>query len=167
MSARIADVVPLDLARDHARRGGGNTDGVAAMSRQALEILYRGGKDAYRRAVAALHPETRGWWAEQLEAAAAGGEEGERYGPTAEDLERFLLTAVAPADGQVRLPSAAHEALRRQACGQSLGPNRAGRLQAHNLHLDRQLERTLPLRLDLQAEFPLGAVTAPEDPAAT
>ena len=40
--------------------------------------------------------------------------------------------------------------MRRQAFGESLDPHRAARLQAHDMRLDRQFERTLGMLLKLQ-----------------
>jgi hypothetical protein len=160
----VAEALRSDARQDARERADLEAD--AALTQRALEILGWGGKDAYKRAVAALHPEMRGWWEEQLETA-EGAENHQRYGPTAPDLERFLLTEVAAADEQAGLRLAAQEAVRRQAHGQSLDPHRAGRLQLYDMHLDRQFERALALLLKLQAEFPMGEATAPDDPGAT
>jgi hypothetical protein len=118
-----------------------------AMTRRALEILGQGGRNAYRDALAALEPGTEAWWAERLEEE-ADEEEGRRS--AAASLREFLESDVADWYHRARAQLAHGPAIRRQAHGESLDPDRAAKLQAYDVRLDRQVERTLAVLLKLQ-----------------
>ncbi len=135
-----ADVAALEeLARDEAT------------TRRALGLLAQGGEGAYGAALAALDPGTRAWWEDALADEEEGEDEGEgRRRPTAAGLRRFLEAEVAGWCRRARAQLARNPAIRRQAFGESLDPGRAAKLQAYDLRLDRQLERTLALLLKLQ-----------------
>lgn len=130
-----------------------------AMTRRALGILERGGKGAYDRALAAVHETTREWWAETLADAEPAGDEvaddeeseSETWSATAADLRRFLETQVMDFYRSDRNQLLRNPAIRRQAYGQSLDPQRAEKLQSYDIRLDRQFERTLATLLQLQA----------------
>lgn len=123
--------------------------GDEAMTGQALAILSHGGRDAYKRALAALEAGTQQWWADNLANAEESGEE-ESWKPTAASLRRFLENEVAAWYRNARAQVAHNPAIRRQAFGESLDPDRAAGLQAYDLRLDRQIERTLAMLLKLQ-----------------
>ena len=70
--------------------------------------------------------------------------------PHCHGSERFLQEVVVPVYEQGRAQLRCSAAIRQQAHGQSLDPERACKLQAYDLRLDRQLERTLAMLLKLQ-----------------
>jgi hypothetical protein len=157
-------VGPLELSARQAVRSTKATEACElaeierdeAMTRRALEILGRGGPDAYRDALEALEPGTHAWWAERLEEE-ADEEEGCR--PTAASLREFLESDVAGWYRRARAQLAHGPAIRRQAHGESLDPDRAAKLQAYDVRLDRQVERTLAVLLKLQEVRRLTAET--------
>ncbi|MFZ1425473.1 MAG: hypothetical protein WAS21_01740 [Geminicoccaceae bacterium] len=120
-----------------------------AMTGQALAILSQGGRDAYKRALAALEAGTQQWWADHLDNTEDADEE-ECWRPTAASLRQFLENEVAAWYRNARAQVAHNPAIRRQAFGESLDPDRATKLQAYDLRLDRQIERTLAMLLKLQ-----------------
>lgn len=133
----------VDTQRDHA------ADRKA--SARALSILEHGGADAYARALAALHPETRSWWEDGL-----AGEYGDEraWVADAECLEAFLREEVTPADDAMELANAARPAVRLQAFGESLNPDRIERLMAIEARLDRQFEKSLSMLIQLRRMRP-------------
>jgi hypothetical protein len=155
---RPDDLSALQAVRATPRADAGTLEELErdeAMTRQALTLL-EGGSGAYGRALVALDPGTRAWWQDALENNAEGeddheDEEGkESWQPTSASLRRFLETEVATWYRRTRAQIARNPAIRRQAFGESLDPDRAAKLQAYDLRLDRQLERTLVLLLKLQ-----------------
>ena len=123
-----------------------------AKTRQALRILEKGRAGAYQQALQALEPGTRQWWEGLLaEARENGDADGtKRWQPDAADLKRFLETEVQGWYEKQRQQITHRPAVRRQAFGESLDPHRAAKLQAYDVRLDRQLERTLGMLLRLQ-----------------
>ena len=119
---------------------------------QALRILEQGGAGAYDQALAALDPSTEVWWQQALagELDDDSEEDGRAWQPTAQGLQRFLETEVRTWYQTTRQQIASRPAVRRQAFGESLDPHRAAKLQAYDVRLDRQLERTLGMLLRLQ-----------------
>jgi hypothetical protein len=115
---------------------------------RALTILDGGGARAYKDALAALHDDTRAWWEEGL----AGEYEDERvWSPDAACLAAFLREAVVPADRAIAAVDEALPAMRLQAMGESLAPDRMERLLAIESRLDRQFDKALSTLLQLQA----------------
>ena len=122
------------------------------MTQRALRILEEGRAGAYEQALQALEPGTRSWWVDLL---AEGdedqdGDDETSWQPMAADLQRFLETEVHGWYEKQHQQIASRPAVRRQAFGESLDPHRAARLQAHDMRLDRQLERILAMLLKLQ-----------------
>jgi len=115
-----------------------------AMTRQAWNALGQGTKSAYQAALNALDPSTRQWWTDSV----AAGSDG--WQPTAVSLRHFLETEVTQWYRQARAQLAHNPAIRQQAYGESFDPDRATKLQAYDLRLDRQIERTLAVLLKLQ-----------------
>ncbi|MEZ5961711.1 MAG: hypothetical protein R3C30_15010 [Hyphomonadaceae bacterium] len=114
---------------------------------RALAILEREGADAYVRAVAALHADTRSWWEDGI-----AGEYGDdrAWEATADCLGAFLRDLVLPADDAIAASADARPAIRLQAFGESFDPDRAERLMAIDARLDRQFEKALSMLLQLQ-----------------
>jgi hypothetical protein len=71
---------------------------------------------------------------------------------TSETVAEIISESVAElARNQQRSALAVSPLVRQQAYGESLDPERAGKLQTYDLRLDRQFERTLATLLQLQA----------------
>ncbi|MGE0044901.1 MAG: hypothetical protein AB7J28_01740 [Hyphomonadaceae bacterium] len=136
-------VLQPDDEEERARR---NADERA--TKVALKRLERGGEGAYERALAALHPDTLGWWEDAL---SGDLDEENVWAATAEDLVRFLRDCVMPQDERLVRALAARPAARLQAQGESFDPDRMERLLAIDARLDRQFEKTLSTLLQLQA----------------
>jgi hypothetical protein len=144
-----------ELCRDHA------ADRKATA--RALAILERGGAQAYVRALAALHENTRAWWEEGL---AGECDDDRRWSADAACLAAFLREEVGPVDEADAAADAARPGVRLQALGESLDPARIERLWAIEARLERQFEKALAMLIRLQQlrrEAPrrLGAATPP------
>lgn len=147
--AQVLDASPTQEATQRAA-----LDADEAATLKALAILRRGGRQAYARALAALADDTRAWWAELLAEEVNGAAAEPAWCPTAANLQRFLEEEVMPMHMHDRAQLGARQAIREQAHGQSLDPDRAGRLQGYELRLDRQIERTLGLLVKLCGALP-------------
>lgn len=112
------------------------------MTRAALAILEADGPDAYERALAALHDDSRTSWEEILE-------EGDRKADAAA-LQTFIEDIVLPFYGERRQDIADQPAIRAQAAGEAFNPSRLRELAKYETHLDRKLERLLAMLLKLQ-----------------
>jgi hypothetical protein len=141
----VEDVVGADPAEDRAVAVDHAADRKATA--QALAALDRGGARAYERALALLHPDTRTWWEDGL-----AGEYGQERAWEASGacLAAFLHEEVAPADEALALAHQARGAVRMQALGESLDPDRIERLLTIEARLDRQFEKTLAVLIQLQ-----------------
>ncbi len=141
----LKEIVESDASGDATKAKRHATDCEATA--RALALLKRNGADAYARAVAALHEDTRAWWDDGL----AGDYGDERnWTPTAECLAAFLREDVEPADKAVAASNAVRPAVRLQAFGESLDPDRIERLMAIDARLDRQFEKALSMLIQLQ-----------------
>jgi hypothetical protein len=141
----LDDVVASDPATDSKVAAEHRVDREATA--KALVLLDRGGEHAYQRALALLHPDTRGWWEDGL-----AGEYGDEraWSPDANTLASFLREDVGPADEATALADRARSAVRLQAFGESLDPDRIDRLLAIDARLDRQFEKALSTLIQLQ-----------------
>jgi hypothetical protein len=116
---------------------------------RALAILDRGAANAYAQALNALHPDTRAWWDDGL----AGEYGGDRsWSDDAACLAAFLRDEVSPVDEADAVADAARPAVRLQAFGESLDPERIERLLAIEARLDRQFEKALSMLIQLQEQ---------------
>lgn len=126
----------------------------AAMTRTALQILGAGGPDAYDRALAALHDDSRTSWEETLE-------ERDRTADAAA-LQTFIEDIVLPFYGERRQEIADQPAIRAQAAGEAFNPSRLRELARYETHLDRKLERLLSMLLKLQEKRAVPGKPAPQ-----
>jgi hypothetical protein len=117
-------------------------------ARQAIEIIDRGGDQAYARALKALHADTRGWWSEEREDPDSDGEE--RPEPTAPALRAFLDETVLPFHAQRMIAVRHRHLLRSQAFGMAVRRADLERLGRYETTLDRKLQRILGMLLQLQ-----------------
>jgi hypothetical protein len=132
-----------------------------AMTDRALAILRKGKPEAYEKALAALHEETRGAWAETLdeqsedpEATYDESDDGtldKPYRPDAQSLRCFLENDIMPWYLRRRRELANRNLIRAQAFGEALDPDRLDKLARYEVHLDRKLERILGMLIRLQA----------------
>lgn len=139
--AEIAHGGVNDDARDRIRH-----EADREASERALQVLENGGAGVYHSAVKALHPDTRDWWNEEL----AGEAPESAAEPTAAGLSRFLREQVTAADADIAAADAARPAVRIQAWGESLDPDRIERLLMIDARLDRQFEKALSLLIQMQ-----------------
>jgi hypothetical protein len=147
-TAEGTDAELRDLAKDEA------------MTERALAILQEGKADAYDKALAALHEDTRESWAEMLEdqsedheAAYDEDDDGtvdEPYQPDRESLRCFLENDIMTWYGRRRRDLENRSLVQAQAFGEALDPHRLDRLARYEVHLDRKLERILGMLLKLQ-----------------
>lgn len=126
---------------------------------QALAVLRSGRSDAFDEAVPALPEATREWWQEALQPEEVEPEErtpfdwnehGGAYTADGAGLARFLTTEVQPWLATLRKQEEQAPLIREQAFGESLDPDKLGRLARYEVHLDRKLERTLAMLLKLK-----------------
>jgi len=123
----------------------------AAMTQKALEILRQDGAGAYEKALIALRDDTREWWETSLEDDPENIDEDEEPPtPDTGGLLRFLESKLVPWYAQRRKELENRPLIRAQALGESLDPDKLGRLARYEVHLDRKLERTLTMLIRLQ-----------------
>jgi hypothetical protein len=125
------------------------------MTRKALRILKRGGQNAYERALAALHEDTRSWWQDALageddDEDKDADEELDPWCAEAPSLQRFLEVKVLPWYEQQRREIGQRPLIRGQALGAAVVGADLERLGRYETHLDRKLQRLLGLLLRLQ-----------------
>ena len=130
----------------------------ATMVGRALEVLRKGGRGAYEKALETLHRSTYDWWGDALQEAknpgtgdyGEGDGEDRSYAADAESLDRFLSDEASPWLVKHRLALENRPLIRAQAFGEALDPDRIDRLARYEVHLDRKLERILGMLLKLQ-----------------
>ena len=153
--AAAVSTTPVDIESDLADLGEDE-----AMTRQAIELLQAGKRDAYTLACNALREDTREWWEEVThqdpEEVAAGAED---YSHDATGLLRFLEAELLPWHESQRQELESCPLVRTQAVGESLDPNRMAGLSRYEVHLDRKLERMLAMLLRLK-DLQQGTVVA-------
>jgi hypothetical protein len=129
-----------------------------AMTRRALDLLSSRRNNRYEAALAALHEDTRDWWAEMLSRDQGELEEGEEPAtPDEAGLRRFLEGEVVPWLETHKKELANRPLIREQAFGEALDPDKLERLGRYEVQLDRKFERTLAMLLRLK-DLRAGAV---------
>jgi hypothetical protein len=122
-----------------------------AMTRRALDLLDSRRNDRYEAALAALHEDTRVWWADMLARDPEELDEGEVPAtPDEAGLRRFLEGAVLPWFDGRKKELVNRPLIREQAFGEALDPEKLERLGRYEVHLDRKLERMLAMLLRLK-----------------
>ena len=124
------------------------------MTRRALRILEQGqGRGLRARPWQRSSQAHAGWW-EDLLAEALEGDGDDQTKHAGSPRPPISSVSSRPRSHgwyeKQRQQIASRPPVRRQAFGESLDPHRAARLQAHDIRLDRQLERTLGMLLKLQ-----------------
>lgn len=114
-----------------------------AAAEKAKAILAEQGADGFERAFGALPEGTQEWFEELVE------EDEERYPRNADGLQLFLTLEVFPYFRGSYQGAAAGPAIRLQAWGESLDPERSERLLMLDERLMRQYEKALGMFLKL------------------
>lgn len=117
---------------------------MVAVAEKAEARLEDTDKDAYAEALANLPEETAEWFLETCETK-------DRYQPDAESLHRFLVVEVLPFFRKHLAGAKSGPAVRLQAWGESLDPDRMDRLIQLDERLTRLYEKTLGMLVKLQA----------------
>jgi hypothetical protein len=117
---------------------------MVAAAEYAEARLETADKGAYAEALASLPEETAEWFLETCETE-------EKYEPKAESLQRFLIAEVLPFFRKHLAGARGGPAVRLQAWGESLAPDRMDRLTQLDERLTRQYEKVLGMLLKLQA----------------
>jgi len=131
-----------------------------AMAHTARERLRGGGPGAYEEAVAELRADSREWWQNLLATDPTDRPPLEReLTPDEDGLRQFIETVLLPLLARQRVDLRQRPAVREQALGESLDPDRLDRLGRCETHLDRKLERTLSMLIKLRDLR--GATSAP------
>ncbi|MBK7953407.1 MAG: hypothetical protein IPK02_05240 [Candidatus Accumulibacter sp.] len=113
-----------------------------AATRKASAILYKGGPNAYEKALRALRQDSRDWWQVQIEE--------EEHPSTAEGLAQFISESLDPLCFRATLEARYTPAIKAQALGEGLQVHRLEKLNRYETHLDRKFERTLAMLLKLK-----------------
>ncbi len=113
-----------------------------AATEKALEILNRGGSNAYEKALKALQQDSRDWWQNWVEE--------EEYQPNAEGLADFIRMHLLPTCKSLDKEARHHEAIKAQAIGEGMQVYRLEKLARYETHLDRKFERTLAMLIKLK-----------------
>jgi hypothetical protein len=135
-----------DLAADEAK------------TEKALQILGRGGPDAYEKALAALREDTRQWWEETVGVEEDGidydddyaDEPAPRYTADASGLALFLTREVLPFYVGRRRELENRHLIKAHTFGEAFSPDRLDRIARYEVHMDRKLEKTLAMLIKLQ-----------------
>lgn len=132
-------------SNDEADRGS-RTEwaGYLSAAVKAKKILEEQGADGFQRAFNALPEGTQEWFDELVE------EDEARFPRNAEGLQLFLTLEVMPYFKSSHDGAGAGPAIRLQAWGESLEPERADKLVALDERLTRQYEKALGMLLKLQ-----------------
>ncbi len=118
-----------------------------AQTEEALRLLQIGGNAAYSGALAALREDTQAWWQDVL--VEPNGDQ-DPYTPEATSLIRFLRGELADWYENRRKEIEQRPLVQSQAFGEALDPIRLEKLSRYEVHLDRKLDRTLPMLLKVQ-----------------
>ena len=109
---------------------------------KASAILRNGGERAYDKALCALLPDSREWWARHVE--------GEECAADAESLAGFINEHLTPLCYSQEKEARHHEAIVNQTLGEGLQAYRLEQLSRYETHLDRKFERTLAMLIKLK-----------------
>lgn len=113
-----------------------------AATEKALEILNRGGSNAYEKALKALQQDSRGWWQDWVD--------DEEYQANTEGLAKFIREHLLPTCQSLEKEARHHEAIKAQTIGEGMQAHRLEKLTRYETHLDRKFERTLAMLIKLK-----------------
>jgi hypothetical protein len=110
--------------------------------RQARQILRRGGKGAYKSALAMLVPDSQEWWHDCVAA--------DKYPEDADGLCSFINDCLEPICLQMEKEARYHDDIKNQFLGEGLIAYKLEKLSRYETHLDRKFERTLGMLIKLK-----------------
>ena len=132
----------IDLSQDEVtelqRAAGEDLESVQKASR----LLRQAAKGAYKKAMAALLPDSQEMWQEAVAA--------EQYIGNAQGLRSFLDEVLYPLIAQMDKKARYHEDIKNQVLGQGLVAYKFQQLSRYETHLDRKFERTLSMLIKLK-----------------
>ena len=109
---------------------------------KASRLLRQATKGAYKKAVAALLPDSQEMWRKAVVA--------EQYIGNAQGLRSYLDEVLYPLIIQIDKEARYHEDIKNQALGQGLVAYKFQQLSRYETHLDRKFERTLGMLIKLK-----------------
>ena len=139
-SIDLGDV--MDLSQDEVTEQQRAANQDLESLQKASRLLRQTAKDAYKKAVAALLPDSREMWQEAVSA--------EQYIGDAQGLRSFLDEVLYPLIAQMDKEARYHEDIKNQALGQGLVAYKLQQLSRYETHLDRKFERTLGMLIKLK-----------------
>ena len=132
----------LDLSQDdvieHQLAAGQDMESLQKVS----QLLRQAAKGAYKKAVAALVPDSQQMWRKAVVA--------EQYIGNAQGLWSYLDEVLYPLIIQMDKEARYHEDIKNQALGQGLIAYKLQQLSRYETHLDRKFERTLGMLIKLK-----------------
>jgi hypothetical protein len=148
-SERVIDAIQATVQDTEADIGDVQED--ETMTRRALELLSSNLNTAYGAAIAALREDTQQWWTYELQRNPNDlDDDEESFSPDSESLRRFIEQKVLPCLETRRKELSNRPLICEQAFGESLDPDKLGRLARYEVHLDRKLERSLAMLFRLK-----------------
>ena len=139
-SIDLGDVMDLsqDEVTEHQRAASQDMESLKKASR----LLRQAAKGAYKKAIAALLPDSREMWREAIAA--------EQYTDDSQGLSSYINEVLYPLIIQMDKEARYHEDIKNQALGQGLIAYKLQQLSRYETHLDRKFERTLGMLIKLQ-----------------
>ena len=136
----LGDVMDLsqDEVIEHQRAAHQDMESLQKASR----LLSQAEKGAYKKAVAALLPDSQEMWRDAVAA--------EQYIGDAQGLSSYMNEVLDPLIIQMDKEARYHENIKNQALGQGLVAYKFQQLSRYETHLDRKFERTLGMLIKLQ-----------------
>ena len=136
----------MDLSQDdvieHQRAATQDMESLQKASR----LLRQATKGAYKKAVAALLPDSQEMWRDAVAA--------EQYIGDAQGLRLYVSEVLYPLFTQMDKEARYHEDIKNQALGQGLIAYKLQQLSRYETHLDRKFERTLGMLIRLKEMRP-------------
>ena len=127
-----------DEVTEHQRAASQDMESLQKASR----LLRQAAKGAYKKAIAALLPDSREMWREAVVAEQCIG--------NAQGLSSYIDEVLYPLISQMDKEARYHEDIKNQALGQGLIAYKLQQLSRYETHLDRKFERTLGMLIKLK-----------------
>ena len=139
-SIDLGDV--MDLSQDEVTELQRTASQDMQSLQKASRLLRQAAKGAYKKAIAALLPDSQEMW---RDAVAAG-----RYIGNAQGLSSYIEDVLNPLIIQMDKEARYHEDIKNQALGQGLVAYKLQQLSRYETHLDRKFERTLGMLIKMK-----------------
>ena len=132
----------MDLSQDDViERQRAATQDMESLQK-ASRLLRQAAKGAYKKAVAALLPDSQEMWRDAVAA--------EKYNGNVQGLGSFINEVLNPLFVQMDKEARYHEDIKNQALGQGLIAYKFQQLSRYETHQDRKFERTLGMLIKLK-----------------